>query len=157
MAGKKNLDDRQIRFLENYLDPKSKTYTNALQSALKAGFAQQYAESITAQMPDWLSEALGNEQRIAKAEKVFDECLTMNTISIKKIGDEEIEIKDPQLLKIKQDTAKFIAETIGKKKGYTKRQELTGEEGKGIKLIIEDYGVERTKDNSPTKTTPSNK
>lgn len=124
MAGIKNRDDRQLKFLEYYLNPKSETYTNALQSALKAGFAQQYAESITAQMPDWLLEALGKEQRLAKAEKVFDECLTMET------GD------DSQKLKIKQDTAKFIAETIGKDKGYTKRGELTGKDGKELKFVV---------------------
>lgn len=136
MAGIKNRDDRQLKFLEYYLDPKSETYTNALQSALKAGFAQQYAESITAQMPAWLLEALGKEQRLAKAEKVFDECLTMETKTVIKKGEIEVEINDPQLLKIKQDTAKFLAETIGKDKGYTKRGELTGKDGQELKFVV---------------------
>ncbi len=136
MAGIKNRDDRQLKFLEYYLDPKSETYTNALQSALKAGFAQQYAESITAQMPAWLLEALGKEQRLAKAEKVFDECLTMETKTMVKKGEIEVEINDPQLLKIKQDTAKFLAETIGKDKGYTKRGELTGKDGQELKFVV---------------------
>jgi hypothetical protein len=51
-------DPRQSLFLSYYLDPKSKTFSNALQSALKAGYEQEYAESITAKMPTWLSNAL---------------------------------------------------------------------------------------------------
>lgn len=57
MAGKENRDDRQIRFLELYLDPKSDTYTNAYQSAKKAGFSEEYSQNITGQMPKWLLEA----------------------------------------------------------------------------------------------------
>lgn len=53
------LDPRQAEFLNNYLDPSSKTYGNALQSALKAGYSQEYAESITAKAPQWLSENVG--------------------------------------------------------------------------------------------------
>lgn len=136
MAGKKNLDDRQLKFLEYYLNPKSETYTNALQSALRAGFAQEYAESITAKMPEWLAEAVGRNERLIKAEKVFDECLTMETRTVVKKGEIEIEINDPQLLKIKQDTAKFLAETIGKDKGYTKRGELTGKDGQDLKFVV---------------------
>jgi hypothetical protein len=124
MAGKENRDDRQIRFLELYLDPKSETYTNAYQSAKKAGFSEEYSQNITGQMPKWLSESISQSERVLKAEKVFDECLTMET------GD------DSQKLKIKQDTAKFIAETIGKDKGYTKRGELTGKDGKELKFVV---------------------
>lgn len=68
-------DPRQSVFLAFYLDPKSETYSNALQSALKAGYAQEYAESITAQMPAWLSESLGDNQRVLKAQQHLDEVL----------------------------------------------------------------------------------
>lgn len=135
MAGKKNLDDRQMKFLEYYLNPKSETYTNALQSALKAGFAQEYAESITCKMPEWLAEAVGRNERLIKAEKVFDECLELDA------G------KDSGLLKIKQDTAKFLAETIGKDKGYSKRSELTGKDGKDLPNPVFNVLTSEAKDN----------
>jgi hypothetical protein len=122
MAGKKNLDDRQIKFLEGYLHPDSNTYTNAYQSAIKAGYEHEYAKTITAQMPEWLSEAISKEQRLLKAEKVFDECLELEAGL------------DSGLLRIKQDTAKFLAETIGKDKGYTKRGELTGKNGQALEV-----------------------
>lgn len=121
-------DPRQSLFLTYYLDPKSKTFSNALQSALKAGYEQEYAENITSQMPDWLSESLGKNNRLVKAEKVLDEMLELDTKTDKGV--------DPQLAKIKQDTAKFIAERIGKDKGYSTRSELTGKDGKDLPTPI---------------------
>ena len=41
-----DLDPRQTAFLTYYLDPKSETFSNALQSGLKAGYKQEYAENI---------------------------------------------------------------------------------------------------------------
>ena len=45
---------QQEEFLKNYLDPKCPNFGNALQSALKAGYAQNTAENITVNMPKWL-------------------------------------------------------------------------------------------------------
>ena len=50
------LSPRQIEFLRLYNDPKSETFGNALQSALKAGYSQEYAENITSLFPDWLKK-----------------------------------------------------------------------------------------------------
>ena len=66
------LSPRQILFLKGYLDPKSETFSNALQSALKAGFTQEYAENITNLMPNWLSEAIGSGPIVEKAEKLVN-------------------------------------------------------------------------------------
>lgn len=52
-------DPRRQSFAVAYYDPLSDTYANALQSALKAGFAQEYAESILYKKPKWLSEIVG--------------------------------------------------------------------------------------------------
>lgn len=73
------LDPRQSLFLSIYMDPKSPTFSNALQSALRAGYSQEYAENITAQMPVWLSENLGKEKRVHLAEAHLDEILEMPT------------------------------------------------------------------------------
>jgi hypothetical protein len=71
------LDPRQAAFLAAYIDPKSPTYSNALQSALSAGYSQQYAENITSLLPEWLSERIGNDRRVQLAEAHFDEILAM--------------------------------------------------------------------------------
>jgi len=136
MAKKDNsedkLDPRQAEFLACYLNPKSETFGNALQSALRASYSEEYANNITNLMPTWLSENIGKYNRLLKAEKVLDEMLEMDTLT-------EDQTIDSALAKIKQDTAKFIAETIGKDRGYTKRQEHTGADGKDLTVqIIED-------------------
>lgn len=125
------LDPRQAEFLKRYLDPKSKTFSNALQSALKAGYSQDYAENITVQLPKWLEEKLGKEKLVKKAEKVLENCLDYS--------DEE-----PVKMKLKQDTAKFVASRLGKK-NWSERQELTGKDGKDLPTPILGYV---SKDNS---------
>lgn len=117
------LNPQQTEFIAYYLDPNSETYANALQSALKAKYSQEYAESITYQMPDWLSESLGQQGRLLlKAEKRLEKTL------------------DGENDQLAHDASKFIAETIGKKKGYSKRTEITGENGKDLTINILKYG-----------------
>lgn len=61
------LNPQQQEFLKNFLDPKSETFGNYLQSALKAGYSQEYSETISYQMPKWLNEALEDSQIVRKA------------------------------------------------------------------------------------------
>ena len=119
-----NLTPQQEEFLISYTNPNSGTFGNALQSALKVGYSQEYAESITHQMPDWLSENLGNNKRLKKAERVLDKTLEYEPVN------EEGKI-DTRLLRVQTDTAKFIASTVGKAI-YSTRKELTGEGGKPL-------------------------
>lgn len=112
-------DPRHIDFLAFYLDPKSPTYANAKQSAIRSGYTEVYANSITVLMPIWLSEAIGRKERmLVKAEEVLERSLN--------------DKKTPGLA---QNTAKFLAETLGKKEGYSKRTEHTGKDG--VPLTIE--------------------
>lgn len=70
-----NLTPQQEAFLKAYLDPKSPTWGNALQSGLKAGYSQEYSESITSKMPDWLAENVGKSKIVQKAERNLDMAL----------------------------------------------------------------------------------
>lgn len=107
-------DPRQTLFLVNYLDPKSETFSNALQSALKAGYTQEYAENITHKMPDWLTEKVGDGYLIKKAEENLKEFLE--------------EKKDKRL---KADLTKFVLERLNKNK-YSSRNEHTGKDGERL-------------------------
>lgn len=69
------LNPQQATFFKAYTDPKSPTFGNALQSALNAKYSQEYAETITAQMPDWLSENLGKIKLLQKANKNLEMAL----------------------------------------------------------------------------------
>lgn len=100
-------DPRQSLFLQYYLDPKSEFFSNALQSALKAGYEQEYAESITSKMPTWLAEAVGDGYLIKKAEANLKEFL------------------ETASEKVKADMTKFVLERLNKGK-YSERRELSG-------------------------------
>lgn len=110
-------DPRQSLFLSLYLDPMSETFSNGLQSALKAGYAQEYAESLLAKMPEWLSENVGDVSRIKKAEQHLDEVLQV-PILVQAMG-----AFGPLVKKI--PTGKFKIVT---KKGRRKRVEICREE-----------------------------
>lgn len=125
------LTPQQTEFLAYYLDPTSETFANAMQSAIRAKYAREYAENITHIMPKWLSENIGQRDRmLMKAEKRLE-----NTL-------------ESQNENLAQDTAKFLAETLGKKKGYSKRTELTGSEGKDLTINILEFNAKGS--NNPT-------
>lgn len=114
------LDPRQLLCWKNYTDPKSETFGNALQSAIKAGYTEGTANQITTE--NWFIGRLRRVGLLDKAEKVLEETLDLDTL------DEEGK-KDKGLHALKLDAAKFIAKTQGKNEGYSERQELTGKDG----------------------------
>lgn len=69
------LTPQQEAFLKAYLDPKSPTWGNAYQSALKAGYSDEYSQNITGQMPDWLSENIRRTNIVLKAERNLENAL----------------------------------------------------------------------------------
>lgn len=94
-------DPRQIAFLRYYLTPGSDYFNNALQSGLKAGYTQEYSESILQKDLKWLAEGMAEivgkptdkKNLVEKAKRVLNKSLDS--------ADE----------KISQDTAKFVAKT----------------------------------------------
>lgn len=95
-------------------------------------------------------EGWKRDRKIMLAGKVINEMLEMPVTIIKSKAkdDDEVEdvvMTDPSLVKIKQDTAKFVLETLDKA-NYSKRTELTGNDGKDLTVQIVNYG----NDNSPS-------
>jgi len=128
------LTPQQESFLSYYINPKSETFGNARASALKAGYSENYANNITVSMPEWLLENVGKSKMIKKAEKNIDEMLDM-PIEVLKFGDKDIVKTDPSLIKIKQDTSKFVVERLDKN-NWSQRQEHTGKDGGDIKVSL---------------------
>ena len=97
----KEFTPQQIKFAMFYYLPDSPTFGNAMQSALRAGFSDQYARSITVKNLNWIKDIVSEiggkgvtkDKLVRKAKRVLDKSL-----------DSEDE-------KIAQDTAKFIAKT----------------------------------------------
>lgn len=122
------LDPRQIMCWDFYIDPKSETFGNGRQSAIRAGYEVDYADQITTS--EWFKGKLRRLNMLGKAEKVLDKTLTYET------EDEDGKVK-VDLLKVQTDVAKHITETLGKNEGYSKRNELTGKDGGSIEISNE--------------------
>lgn len=135
MAGKKSLDQRQIDFLRFYNDPLSETFGNGYQSAIRAKYSEEYAKVIASRATDWLSEDVKRRTRmLAKAERnlesvldedVMEPIIGMFGMVVDKKTNKPYYRRNTKVMALKQDTSKFIAETVGKKH-YSKRTELTG-------------------------------
>lgn len=141
MAGKKNLDDRQIRFLAAYLDPKSKTYSDAKNSALSVGYTEKYAENITALAPEWLGDAIGRRKRLLeRAERNTEEVLGLDIYQdaigpfgpiIDKLTGKPYQSLSTKVLMARGDASKFVMETVGKET-YSKK----GQSGVQVNIQI---------------------
>ena len=110
-------DPRQAEFLKNYLDKNSDTYANAYQSAIKAGYANEYAENITNLMPKWLSEALDEKEVTQLAEENLKNFLQ----------DKE--------KRYRWKSTEFTLKTLKKEK-YSERVEHTGKNGQPLTIIL---------------------
>lgn len=122
MANQYKVDPRQAEFLKAYLDKKSKTFSNALQSALAVGYEEEYAKVLTSKMPNWLSEKVKSESLLKKAERNIEEFLDFNN-------------EEPHKAKIKADMTKFVAKGLDKQK-WSERTEHTGADGKDLTITI---------------------
>jgi len=141
------LDPRQKLCWDFYVSPKSETFGNAYQSAIKAGYEESYSRTITD--TEWFRDKVRRLNMLSKAEKVLEEMLELDTKTVKEDDDGEQIIRvDSALVKIKQDTAKFIAERVGKAEGYSTRTEHTGAEGKDLTIKFDNAFTSETETDS---------
>jgi phage terminase small subunit len=127
------LDPRQKACWDFYINPKSATFGNAKQSAIKAGYSEEYSGQIT--VSEWFLVKIRRLNLLNKAERVLEEMVDMDDYDeVTTQSGDVIRKTNPALTKIKQDTAKFIAERVGKDEGYSTRSEVTGKDGDDINL-----------------------
>jgi len=122
-------DPREQTCWDFYIESIVKGQVNAYESAIKAGYSESHAENITLQ--GWFKERLEDLERkemLSKAEKKLSKTLTYE------VENDKGEIKT-DLLRIQVDVSKHLTSTLGKDKGYSNRNELTGKDGE--KLIPE--------------------
>jgi phage terminase small subunit len=131
------LTPKQALFKEFYLNPKSETFGNATRSAIRAGYEESYANSITRDGNDWVAEIVRDADRLRKAEKVLDRTLDM-------IDDEDVARQ-----KLAHDTAKFVAKSMGREK-YAERTEVTGKDGEPLPTLIKIISPDE-RDSVPTE------
>jgi hypothetical protein len=110
------LDPRQKVCWDYFIDPRSDTFSNAKQSALKAGYTETTSNQITTEL--WFTERVRRFNMVSKAERNIDEVL-------------DLPIKDPLTGKIdsvaianRTRVDMFVLERLGKDEGYSTKQEL---------------------------------
>lgn len=137
------LDPRREECWKFYLNKSSNTYGNAYLSAIKANYGKGYAKQITTQQ--WWLAKVRKSGLLGKAEKVLDEDLEMETVVpvigmfgpiIDKKTKKALTKIDPDLRRIRQSSATFIAGRLGKNKGYSTRTEVTGKDGEKLPTPI---------------------
>ena len=130
MTRSPGLDPRQRDCWERYINPTSPTFANGKASALAAGFSDSHAENI--KQHEWFKRKERRARTYDKGERVLEEMLDMPVLVKVYVGagDEKKEyvVTDATLVRIKQDTAKFAVERLGKD-DWSTRQELTGADG----------------------------
>lgn len=139
------LSPQQQMAWSNYVDPKSKTFSNAYQSAKKAGYSEEYSSNIM--IEKWWKNKLRILNMLDKAEQNLSDFLEMDTKTKKLIQNELVEMDDSEKMRIKADITKFVAERVGKAR-YSTRQELTAANGEP--LILPSVIIEKNDTNPST-------
>jgi len=117
------LDPRQKMCWEFYTTPKSETFGNATRSAIKAGYTDGTADTIT--LTEWFCGRLWKLNAVLKGENKLRELMELTIVDVE--GKVDVGIA-----RIQADLAKYITSTLGKDEGYATRQENTGKDGKDL-------------------------
>lgn len=121
-------DPRVTAFKRAYIDATNpKTFCNVRQSALLAGFSQSYAENLAGRSnePKWWIEF--RESQDALRAKM----LQMSEQHFYHVLQTPDNTDDQERYKLKQRTAEFVSERVGKEI-YSTRQEVTGAGGRKL-------------------------
>jgi len=118
-------DPRVDMFKQFYLSPDSYTFMNIRQSALRAGYTDQYARNISVQRPKWWVE-LTDSTEAKRAEMIRQS--EQHFLNVLDTPDDST---DKDRMKMKQKTAEFVTERLGKDI-YSTRQELTDKGGRKL-------------------------
>lgn len=124
---------RATMFKRAYVDVNSPTFCNITQSALKAGYSQEYAENLSHLNPKWYQE-FKEDAEVMRAEMLKKAERNLNRVL-------DITPEDATDKKLQQDASKFVSERIGKD-AYSTRKELTDKGGRRLFNSTRDEATE---------------
>lgn len=138
MTRSPGLDPRQRICWENYINPTSPTFADAKNSAIAAGYTASHAVDI--KKLSWFRRSERRVRLHDKGETVLEEMLDM-PVTIREVDMSggilrEYVVTEPALIRIKQDTAKFVVERLDKE-NWSTRQEMSGPDGGPIVQRVE--------------------
>lgn len=122
-AKSKMPDARVALFRAYYVDPKSAGFANCRRSAIMAGYSEEYADTITYQMPKWLEELLED-----------DAMLRADMLRVAQRNIKEVLVSTPDNIedkKLQYKASEYVSGTLGKDY-YSTRQEVTGADGRRL-------------------------
>jgi hypothetical protein len=135
------LDPRQALALKLYKSPTSETFGSLRGSLIAAGYDDEYANSISGNMPAWLSENMRNTVRMVQgAERNLKMFIEIDIPMKGKKSKNDIE-----MLKLKNDATKFVLKTLAKGK-YGEDKEKTPP---SVQINIVNYN--EAKEGAPVK------
>lgn len=135
-ANQYTLDPRQKLCWESYTNPKSETFGNATQSAIKAGYTTGTADTITT--TEWFIGKLWRLNSTYTGERKIKELMELPIL------EKDTAKVDVGIARIQADLAKYLTSTQGKDDGYSTRSEITG---KGGEPLFADKETKNTVDN----------
>ena len=116
-----HFDLRQDIAWNLYTDQRSETFNNAYKSAVKAGFSDSTSRCIGSEQW-WINKIKMLREMLPLAEEILMEDMKLEPREPMLIN-QQIEYKvNPQLRKIRNETGKFIASTVGRAKYHTKTE-----------------------------------
>lgn len=132
-------DPRKKLFEAYYTNPDSPTFSNALRSALKAGFTESYGRNILNQRPKWVSDILDSNEakKLAlQARKNLEEDLQMNIVeqamgSFGPIFTADangkktvpVMVRNSKMMEIRQKATFFVSEKVDSLFNKTNKEE----------------------------------
>ena len=145
-------DPRRALCWKLYTDPTSPTFGLISKSAILAGFSEPYSNDVGT--TPWFKVRVMEMGMLDKALTGLDEMLALPTLVEKVVGKgdnaELVVVTDPQLVKIKQDTQKFVVSRRGKDSGWAERNEVTGANGAPFSLAsLFDGAEEKEEEQTP--------
>lgn len=156
---KPQLKPKQALFLKNYTDRKSPTFGNAKQSALKAGYAQEYAEKILGVLSENVALSMADAMERAgvtdaRLVEVLTDGLEAKRVISARITDKDADVDTDDFIEVPDHPTrhKFLDTAIKIKGSYAaEKHEHTG--ANGAPLIIErptPDGGEKAKAQTPS-------
>lgn len=141
-----DMDPRRQKFAAAYLDPMSNTYANALQSALKVGFAVSYAEKILSTKPQWFGEIVRQTGNLEDARRNLDTDLNLPTETpvltafgpYKDKNKKMMYLPNPEVIAKRQKATFLVLEALDPRFKKKEKNDPTGQVVVFTQIIIKD-------------------
>lgn len=123
------INPKQALAIENYKNPTSETFGNLKQSMIKAGFSENYADTVTGKGAKWLAESVKRDVLMVKKSEE-------NLYSVLSELIDWSQVKESDKAKLQMAASEFILKSLASKK-YKPEEE---KQSANVQVNIVNYG-----------------